>query len=346
MAKTAPQENDSASHLRARKLSPPPKVAPGAWTLPQLREHLQWAMDVELYTIPYYMAALYSIKDPASEPARVVRSVVHQEMFHMQSAANLANAFGTDLVVQAPRYGGDIPHLDFALDQVDPRKDYSPYSTSIGPFDVERLNTMCIIEYPDWHHGDRAAPSGSTTEYGSIGELYGAIRAGIEELRSDIRGDHRQVDYFARFYPDLDHPTITLAGADGLPQALGLIDAIVSQGEGKARKQDFVPASYQNKADDLQPSWDHFEKFTYLRNQPLPEVHRLTIGNDAGKRAQEDTLRNFGELLAQLNALFHGERIDSFGPLMFTIGAGIAACWQNGTLPVFCAAEDNQGGES
>src|SRR3954470_8033680 len=33
------------------------------WTLEQLHEHLQAAVDLEFWTIPFYMAAAYSIKD-------------------------------------------------------------------------------------------------------------------------------------------------------------------------------------------------------------------------------------------------------------------------------------------
>lgn len=328
--------------LRPNTPAPPRFVAPGDWTIEKLQEHLQWAVDIEFYTIPYYMAAMYSIKDQASEAIRLLRSVAHQEMFHMQCAANLANAFGTKLQIVAPEYGGKIPHLDFALGKVDPTEYFSPYSTNIGVLDVERLNTMCIIEFPDWADEEDAKrlsaprqPGEPEPEYSSIGAFYDNLEKGVEALASKIRADHQQVDYFARFYPDLDCFTITRSGLEGLPQARTLINAIVSQGEGRGSARDFVPDRFQNKADDIQPTWDHFEKFTYLRKQPLPETYTIGFGNPEGLQVQELLLRHFGEFLVQMNQLFGGKEISDFGPLMYKIGAAITACWQHGVTPEF-----------
>ena len=33
------------------------------WTIKHLQEHLQAAVDLEFWTIPFYMSAMYSIKD-------------------------------------------------------------------------------------------------------------------------------------------------------------------------------------------------------------------------------------------------------------------------------------------
>lgn len=321
---------DAAHLLRPKRLSIPRKVQSGDWTLAQLQNHLQWAADVELYTIPFYMTALYSIEDQACEAARLLNSVVNQEMFHLQCAANLANAFGADLELRAPHYGGSIPHLDFALNEVDPTKIFAPFSTDLGRFDVERLNAMAIIEFPDWH-----GSSSDGDEYGSIGELYAAIASGIEALCAEIQGGRNQADFFRHFYPDFAQPTIEASGAEGLPAALGLVEAITDQGEGQSRKKDFIPRKYQNQADDVQPSWDHFDKFTYLLKQPLPKAYELKPLTPEGRQAQAFLVDGFGQLLLLMNKLFAGEPTDCFGPVMFKIGAGIAACWQHGALPTF-----------
>jgi len=318
--------------LRGKKLKTPGKVASDDWTLPKLQAHLQWAVDIELFTIPFYMAAMYSIKDEAAEARRLVRSVVNQEMFHMQSAANLANAFGTELLICAPSYGGSIPHLDFSLDQPNPTNIYFPYSTAIGAFDVERINAMCIIEYPDWSACVQKNPS---DEYGSIGEFYDSVRSGVEQLAELIQGNKNQVAHFKAQYPGMASLTITKDGREGFPQANTLINAIVNQGEGQAKQADYISSEFQNRADDMQPSWDHFEKFTYLREQPLPETYRLTIGNERSKQVQKILLTHFGEFLKQMNRLFRGKSVTDFGPLMFKVGAGMANCWENGALPVF-----------
>jgi len=61
--------------------------------LESLREHLQWAIELEHFTVPPYMCALYSldaIRNP--EASEVVASVLVEEMLHITLAANLLNA--------------------------------------------------------------------------------------------------------------------------------------------------------------------------------------------------------------------------------------------------------------
>ena len=68
-----------------------------AWivTFDDLREHLQWAIELEHPTLPPYLCALYSL-DPEWNPAavEVAASVFAEEMLHLALAANLLNAVG------------------------------------------------------------------------------------------------------------------------------------------------------------------------------------------------------------------------------------------------------------
>src|SRR5262245_35167673 len=64
-------------------------------TLESLRQHLQWAIELEHCTIPPYLCALYSldaVRNP--EACEVVASVFVEEMLHMALAGNLLNAVG------------------------------------------------------------------------------------------------------------------------------------------------------------------------------------------------------------------------------------------------------------
>ena len=63
---------------------------PAHWTRHDLHQHLQHAVDVEFWTIPLYLTALYSIKGlkelkPSDYPdaAKLVQSVAIQEMLHL-----------------------------------------------------------------------------------------------------------------------------------------------------------------------------------------------------------------------------------------------------------------------
>jgi Ferritin-like len=59
-------------------------------TLEGLLEHLQWAIELEHFTLPPYLCALYSL-DAVHNPeaSEVVASVLVEEMLHMTLAANV-----------------------------------------------------------------------------------------------------------------------------------------------------------------------------------------------------------------------------------------------------------------
>jgi hypothetical protein len=73
-------------------------------TLESLREHLQWAIELEHATLPPYLCALYSL-DPSRNPeaVQVVGSVFAEEMIHLALAANLLNAVGGQPRLDTPQ---------------------------------------------------------------------------------------------------------------------------------------------------------------------------------------------------------------------------------------------------
>ena len=57
-------------------------------TLESLREHLQWAIELEHATLPPYLTALYSLDPgPNAEAVEVISSVFVEEMIHLALAA-------------------------------------------------------------------------------------------------------------------------------------------------------------------------------------------------------------------------------------------------------------------
>jgi hypothetical protein len=307
------------------------------WDILHLRGHLQGALDLELWTIPYYMTVLYSIKDPACRPYQLVQAAVYQEMLHAQLVSNLANAFGHEPKYKVPVYEGEVPHVDFALDDPDPRQIFKPYSTDLGPLDEERLNTMCLVEYPEWFTEREPDMRENQREYGSIGEFYMALRVGIFELRHHIKGGVKQVDEFGSFYNNFKVPTITLDGDGGYHQAMTLLDAIVDQGEGQTEGDADVPVEFQATSDGVENAWTHYRKFMSIRAmQKLPETWPVTATpTDAGRCAQETLVKDFAGFLATLEALFRGENPPAFGAQMAKLGGDILTCWQRGAVPRF-----------
>jgi hypothetical protein len=141
-----------------------------------LREHLQWAIELEHSTIPPYLCALYSIEPGRNlEAVEVISSVVVEEMLHLTLAANLLNAVGgrprLDISKMLPGYPRPLPHSDRS------------FEISLFRFGPEAIESFLKIEKPspkiDHPEGD---------SYETIGQFYQAIERGFREL-SAILGE-------------------------------------------------------------------------------------------------------------------------------------------------------------
>ncbi len=72
-----------------------PPVGPLVRNIDDLRRILQEAIELEHFTIPPYLCALYSIQAGTNDQAaKIIHSVVMEEMLHMVMAANILNAIG------------------------------------------------------------------------------------------------------------------------------------------------------------------------------------------------------------------------------------------------------------
>ena len=131
---------------------------------------LQKAIELEFYTIPPYLTALYTIKDDYNtEVKKIIRSVVMQEMLHMLQAANLLISVGGRPIIDspntAPAYpatglpGGVFPHLTVSMKKASLDHIYSVFMA---------------IEYP---HKVIDSPLGINIVHAkTIGQLYSAIK--------------------------------------------------------------------------------------------------------------------------------------------------------------------------
>lgn len=318
------------------------------WTLAHLREHLQFAIQLEYWTVPFYMSAMYSIKDPTSDVYKLVQSVVYQEMLHIQLACNAANAFGAVIDLEhafiQPEYVGQkVPHLQFTdgetgRDPLDPSMSFSPYSAEIGPLDELRINAMCLIEYPEIDVDAPPKLRQNVSEYSSIGEFYRAVLFGATQHAAAIRPNHQQVDIFRNFYRNFPGQIVDNAGVDGLEQVIQLIRAITDQGEG-VRRHNTVPTTFRNTADGFNNSVDHFAKFELIKSlQRQPECYEgvaAPASGSAGAQAQDILARNFQQFRRDMVELFNGHPPAEFGPNMARLGGNILNCWRQGAIPRF-----------
>lgn len=188
-----------------------------------LKQHLQWAIELEHATLAPYLSALYSIKSGTNtESIEVIKSVFIEEMLHMALAANILNAIGG-----TPRfdYDGFIPTFPTPL----PHGDGS-FLVHLGKFTPEGVRSFLDIERPAESDAEPLEEN-----YHSIGQFYAAIIEGLKSCCAALGEDavfcgdpSWQLTAETTFYGGAGH----LIGVTDLASALEAMDEIVEQGEG------------------------------------------------------------------------------------------------------------------
>ena len=188
-----------------------------------LRQHLQWAIELEHSTLPPYLCALYSIRPGVNpEAIEILRSLLVEEMLHMTLAANLLNAVGgapkVDKPEILPQYPCFLPHSNRA------------FQVSLGRFSPETIQGLMQIEKPE---SEGAPPEDDS--YETIAQFYEAIEQGLEQLCHELgpervfTGDPaRQVRASSFPYPGSGK----VIGVTDLGSAQEALLEIVEQGEG------------------------------------------------------------------------------------------------------------------
>jgi hypothetical protein len=206
-------------------VGPGGSIRPGIATLDDLREHLQWAIEVEHATIPTYLCALYSLDAARNLDAyEILQSIFLEEMLHLALVANLLNAVGGRPELDSPRLmpGGVriLPHHD------------PPLELPLLPFGQDALDVVLRIEQPSSPDAPPQADS-----YTTIGQFYEAIRLGVLGLVEE----HGEATVFcgdaSRQLVDDQFRGTPIIGVTDLRSALAALQLIVHQGEGAGHVQ-------------------------------------------------------------------------------------------------------------
>lgn len=222
-------------------------------TVESLREHLQWAIELEHATLPPYLCALYSLdRETNPDAAQIIASVFTEEMLHLALVANLLNAVGggpvLDSVRLLPGYPRRLPHGDRSVE------------LSLQPFGPASLAMFLHLEKPAPTDG---APQGDN--YATIGQFYTAIEDGLRALcrrlgeAAVFAGDPSRQVTGAHFR----HGGGRLFAVTNLATALAALEEIVEQGEGTSRGE-----VWDGFADPFHPERDevaHYYRFTELQ---------------------------------------------------------------------------------
>lgn len=182
-----------------------------------VRAALQSAIELEHSTIPLYLYALYSL-DPAKngEIAKIIQSVVVEEMLHMTLASNVMNALGGSPQIDRPGFIPTYPgHLPGGVEH--------GLVVSLAAFSMAQLDTFLAIEQPEDPIVIKAAAE--STDGITIGQFYTKISNAIARLGNDhfVDPPRNQVG------PDLMPEAVVVTDVASAQKA---ITTIIDQGEG------------------------------------------------------------------------------------------------------------------
>ena len=218
-----------------------------AWNMQLLRQHLQDAVELELFTIPLYTTAWFSIIDPKSDAGQLLYSIVKEEMLHLELICNVLNAVGGQPVLtgaSAPLYPNNIPYRKPTV------------VMHLGPVSLIQVATFMAIEFPsfiDLEFDVSPAPS-----YDTIGELYTAMDRGLRTVNRFPGSPDRQVcGNFVIAGEKVDTCPVT-----DLESALNTLRLIVSQGEGTSL------IDHTDAEAELAHYWKFFELFNTIAQTP------------------------------------------------------------------------------
>lgn len=282
---------------RVRALRAHCSVDPDKRDLDWLQRALQAAVELEFYTIPPYLAALWSIEDSDSYVARSLREVVQEEMVHMATACNLLVALERtpDLLSGVPRYPGPPP---FDVLQ--------SLEVSLRPLDATAIDDFVTLEAPE---EERAGAAG---KFYSIGDFYDEVIATLRTLAPTLR-------YEEQIHGHLS-PMVVLS----IDDAVTALERIKHQGEGSKDKP------FDTGLKDLTHYWrfremqikkeyrydPYEERWKFMQAIDMPDVYPMKPIPAGGfdpepappvARLLRDFDRAYSSLLRQLQAAWDGE---------------------------------------
>ena len=243
--------------------------------LQQVKADLQKALEVELFTLPPYLTALYSIHENTNlEGQHIIQSVAMEEMLHIILVANVMNAIGAKPClytgVDKHYYPAKIPHIATKHDLVE-----------LLPFSIAAITKFMDIEEPDFDASKDPNPDYPDT----IGEFYEGIKRALIRLCPDISTEKKVFSGKPSLQIGPDHHYYGAGGktivVHNLATALEALEEIAEQGEG--RKD--VSNLSGNKAKFGQPKEPaHYYRFQQL----IAERKFVEDGNiDLGPKGQK-----------------------------------------------------------
>jgi len=191
----------------------------------RMKEHLQIAVTLELYTTPLYLFALYSVNGD-STAARAIAKVAREEMLHFALAGNILCAIGGTPKVYGEKYTPQYP-IQIFNDNV---------QLDLRATTKENLETFVKLERPP-----KAQPESESEgvdhilpTYESIGEFYASLEYGLTVLHKKYGDDFFRRAPFGRQFKPGDGSHGSMIAINDLDSAERAMKLIVVQGEGSS----------------------------------------------------------------------------------------------------------------
>lgn len=191
------------------------RVTPGDRDLDWIKRSLNVAIALELATLPPYLCAFWSIKNPDKRgvcrtASRLILGVVYEEMRHLGLVCNILNAVGgqPEIVSALPVYPTQLPG------NVEPT-----LTVTLAGLTKEQVGTFMDIERPEQPLARRAA-----REYPTIGAFYTDLERAFRAVRPAISADRQ-----------INTRVIDLTAVTSLDDVTDALRSIKEQGEGTAQ---------------------------------------------------------------------------------------------------------------
>ncbi|KAI0684995.1 ferritin-like-domain-containing protein [Cytidiella melzeri] len=235
----------------------PPPQEPPSWRngdldhlLDELKQHLQTAIILEMYTIPLYLFAAYSIKD-SPKSTYLFLSVVKQEMLHMGLAGNILCSIGGTPKTYGPNYTPKYPREIF----------FEPIEMKLLRATRDHVQSFVNLEKPMSPQVQlMSLDEPLLTEYHSIGQFYQEIDAGLRILNERFNKAGRQLfqpHTFTKQFQTADGSWYDpdMAVITDIDVATSALHIIITQGEGAT-------------GEDISSGiWSHYQVFKTLHDQ-------------------------------------------------------------------------------
>ncbi len=340
------------------------------WTKELVQKHAQTAVIVELYTLPFYLTALSSIKYKQSDAYKSLLSICIEEMLHLQLAANLCIALDTQPIFEAPKYGTPINYLE--PDNKD-TGDNKLINAELSAFNLKTLDIMLDIETPNGLEEHRHGEQGRIRKlidrvehplhkkwnmdkhdtpdypYSSIGEMYDALMTGITKVgRYEFSWDTTNQQQTWNQTQQFKQIIANFSDAEEAVKTISL------QGEGTSASKEkvMVPEHYRLEHDldtHLLNEYSHYERLLKIKEQGLPNTY--SVVNDAQNKEEQDKALeslqgSFRLFLYEMDEIWNKGKVINdekafWGIMKNVLMPYLEDCWKSGVIPKWSPEKDS-----